>query len=311
MLKATGRTTQHIPFFKAPCFAPHPHASLRARPPQEVKVCEQGNVEAWASTRSVKLSAMFRHISQEALNCRKWLPEARVIPKACPFLKLFFWDGWACVWVGAQRNTHATQEMWTGDPKRRACKRPASASSQVAKDNKQQKTTSSSTSSAGSSSDAVETEEEEGGDEEEEAAVEAGDEKADAKYEAKDQQKKPSPAKAKGAKDFDKEERIQKPLNAIKIKDQNRRKTSSRKRPPNQSPNPSQSPSPSPSCSPSCRQRPRQPSRQRQCLAGSTKAARQQVDQIRVNAAGVRVAAELLQGPHAIQFLGALFAFSF
>ena len=276
---------------------------LRARPPQEVKVCEQGNVEAWASTRSVKLSAMFRHISQEALNCRKCLPEARVIPKACPFLKLFFWDGWACVWVAL-----ATQEMWTGDPKRRACKRPASASSQVAKDNKQQKTTSSSTSSAaGSSSDAVETEEEEGGDEEE-AAVEAGDEKADAKYEAKDQQKKPSPG---GPKTLTRKSASRSHSKPSKSKDQNRRKTSSRKRPPNQSPNPSQSPSPSPSCSPSCRQRPRQPSRQRQCLAGSTKAARQQVDQIRVNAARVRVAEELLQGPHAIQFLGALFAFSF
>lgn len=44
-------------------------------PDQEGAFLPEDEAEQWASTRSLKLQAMFRHMAQEALNCRRWIPQ--------------------------------------------------------------------------------------------------------------------------------------------------------------------------------------------------------------------------------------------
>ena len=44
---------------------------------------------SWAASRALKLSAMFRHMAQEALNCRKWVPEELGYTRLCFKFHLF------------------------------------------------------------------------------------------------------------------------------------------------------------------------------------------------------------------------------
>ena len=59
-------------------FVRHPSISLMnfMQPPcKEMCLVSEKEAANWAATRALKLQAMFRHVAQEALNCRKWLPK--------------------------------------------------------------------------------------------------------------------------------------------------------------------------------------------------------------------------------------------
>ena len=69
---------------------------------QEERIVPDAEQEQWAATRALKVSAMFRHIAQEALNCRRWLPSDFHFNKQDVSISTFSLFEWHILWNGFQ-----------------------------------------------------------------------------------------------------------------------------------------------------------------------------------------------------------------